>query len=157
MPAAVRRLWLHDRIPDRPHVCRRACPADLRRHQRSHENADRAHALAVAPQFEKENDMSNEVRVAGVGMIPFMKPGASETYNVMGEKAALAALAAAGLPYGAVQQVYVGYVYGGSTAGQAAVYRLGLTGVPIVNVNNNCSTGSSALFLARQAVEAGIV
>jgi hypothetical protein len=101
--------------------------------------------------------MSNEVRVAGVGMIPFTKPGASETYNVMGEKAAAAAFKDAGLPYAAVQQVYVGYVYGDSTAGQAAVYGLGLSGVPIINVNNNCSTGSSALFLARQAVESGAV
>src|ERR1700761_8372462 len=101
--------------------------------------------------------MSNEVRVAGVGMIPFTKPGQSETYDVMGQKAAAAAFADAGLPYDAVQQVYVGYVYGDSTAGQSAVYRLGLTGVPIVNVNNNCSTGSSALFLARQAVESGMV
>ncbi len=101
--------------------------------------------------------MSNEVRVAGVGMIPFTKPGASETYNVMGEKAAAAAFADAGLPYSAAQQVYVGYVYGDSTAGQAAVYGLGLSGVPIINVNNNCATGSSALFLARQAVESGAV
>src|SRR5580658_498309 len=101
--------------------------------------------------------MTNEVRVAGVGMIPFTKPGASETYNVMGEKAALAAFEDAGLPYSAVQQVYVGYVYGDSTAGQAAVYRLGLSGVPIINVNNNCATGSSALFLARQAVQSGAV
>ncbi|HEY4343330.1 MAG TPA: lipid-transfer protein [Parvibaculum sp.] len=101
--------------------------------------------------------MTNEVRVAGVGMIPFTKPGASETYNIMGEKAAAAAFKDAGLPYDAVEQVYVGYVYGDSTAGQAAVYRLGLSGVPIINVNNNCSTGSSALFLARQAVESGMV
>jgi acetyl-CoA acetyltransferase len=101
--------------------------------------------------------MGNEVRVAGVGMIPFTKPGQSETYDVMGEKAARAAFADAGLPYDAVQQVYVGYVYGDSTAGQAAVYGLGLSGVPIINVNNNCSTGSSALFLARQAVQAGVV
>jgi acetyl-CoA acetyltransferase len=101
--------------------------------------------------------MTNEVRVAGVGMIPFTKPGQSETYDVMGQKAAEAAFADAGLPYSAVQQVYVGYVYGDSTAGQAAVYGLGLSGVPIVNVNNNCSTGSSALFLARQAVQAGVV
>ncbi|MEQ8268583.1 MAG: lipid-transfer protein [Parvibaculum sp.] len=101
--------------------------------------------------------MSNQVIVAGVGMIPFTKPGASETYNVMGEKAAAAAFKDAGLPYSAAEQVYVGYVYGDSTAGQAAVYRLGLSGVPIVNVNNNCSTGSSALFLARQAVESGVV
>lgn len=100
--------------------------------------------------------MSNEVRVAGVGMIPFTKPGASETYNIMGEKAAAAAFKDAGLPYEAVEQIYVGYVYGDSTAGQAAVYRLGLSGVPIINVNNNCATGSSALFLARQAVESGM-
>jgi acetyl-CoA acetyltransferase len=100
--------------------------------------------------------MSNEVRVAGVGMIPFTKPGASETYDVMGQKAAAAAFKDAGLPYSAVEQIYVGYVYGDSTAGQAAVYGLGLSGVPIINVNNNCSTGSSALFLARQAVESGM-
>lgn len=100
--------------------------------------------------------MANEVRVAGVGMIPFTKPGASETYNIMGEKAALAAFKDAGLPFDAVEQIYVGYVYGDSTAGQAAVYRLGLSGVPIINVNNNCATGSSALFLARQAVESGM-
>jgi acetyl-CoA acetyltransferase len=89
-------------------------------------------------------------------MIPFTKPGASETYNIMGEKAALAAFKDAGLPFDAVEQIYVGYVYGDSTAGQAAVYRLGLSGVPIINVNNNCATGSSALFLARQAVESGM-
>lgn len=101
--------------------------------------------------------MTQEVRVAGVGMIPFTKPGASETYNVMGAKAAEAAFKDAGLPYEAVEQIYVGYVYGDSTAGQAAVYPLGLSGVPIINVNNNCATGSSALFLARQAVESGMV
>jgi acetyl-CoA acetyltransferase len=56
-----------------------------------------------------------------------------------------------------VQQAYVGYVYGDSTSGQAALYGLGLTGIPMVNVNNNCATGSSALFLARQAVAAGVV
>ena len=65
------------------------------------------------------------------------------------------ALADAGVAYDAVEQAYVGYVYGDSTSGQRALYRLGLTGVPIVNVNNNCSTGSTALFLARQAVASG--
>ncbi|NEW30772.1 thiolase family protein, partial [Nocardia cyriacigeorgica] len=47
-------------------------------------------------------------------------------------------------------------VYGDSTSGQAALYRVGVTGIPVVNVNNNCSTGSSALFLARQAIEHGV-
>ena len=97
------------------------------------------------------------VHVVGEGMIPFTKPGASESYNVMGARAAQLALDDAGVPYGAVQQAYVGYVYGDSTAGQAAIYGVGLTGIPVFNLNNNCSTGSSALYLARQAVESGMV
>jgi acetyl-CoA acetyltransferase len=98
----------------------------------------------------------SDVVVAGVGMVPFAKPGKSEAYYQMGEKAARAALDDAGVAYTAVQQAYVGYVYGDSTCGQAALYGIGLTGVPIINVNNNCSTGSSALFLARQAVASGM-
>jgi alpha-methylacyl-CoA racemase len=35
------------------------------------------------------------------------------------------------------------------------LYGVGMTGIPIVNVNNNCSTGPTALFLARQAVQGG--
>ena len=101
--------------------------------------------------------MSTNVVVAGVGMIPFTKPGQSEDYNIMGAKAAKAAVEDSGLDYEKVEQAYVGYVYGDSTAGQAALYNVGMTGIPIVNVNNNCSTGSSALFLARQAVESGMV
>jgi acetyl-CoA acetyltransferase len=88
-------------------------------------------------------------------MIPFTKPGASEPYDVMGAGAAAAALQDAGIGYELIEQVYAGYVYGDSTCGQAAVYRVGLTGVPVINVNNNCSTGATALFLARQAVAYG--
>ncbi|GAB2505697.1 lipid-transfer protein [Nocardia heshunensis] len=90
-------------------------------------------------------------------MIPFTTPSRSETYDVMGTAAARAALADAGIGYEKIQQAYAGYVYGDSTCGQAVVYGLGQTGIPVVNVNNNCSTGSSALYLARQAVEYGIV
>ena len=93
--------------------------------------------------------------VAGVGMIPFAKPGQSEDWDVMAEKAVRLALADAGVAYDQIQQAYAGYVYGDSTAGQSALYRVGLTGIPIVNVNNNCSTGSTALYLARQMVELG--
>jgi len=98
-----------------------------------------------------------KVKVAGVGMIPFTKPGQSDDYPVMGELAGRLAIEDAGIKYEDIGQVYVGYVYGDSTAGQAAVYGLGMSGVPVVNVNNNCATGSSALFLARQAVQAGVV
>ena len=95
--------------------------------------------------------------VAGVGMIKFAKPGASRSYNEMAAEAVRNALADAGIGYEAVQQVYAGYVYGDSTSGQRAVYDVGMTGVPVVNVNNNCSSGSTALWLARQAVESGAV
>lgn len=97
----------------------------------------------------------SKVFVAGVGMIPFTKPGASEPYHVMGAQAAKLALTDAGLGYPQVEQAYAGYVYGDSTCGQKALYTLGMTGIPVVNVNNNCSTGSTALFLARQAIASG--
>ena len=99
--------------------------------------------------------MSSRVAVVGVGMIPFTTPRNTEPYDVMAEAAARKALEDAGIEYTQVQQGYVGYVYGDSTSGQAAMYGLGQTGIPILNVNNNCSTGSSALFLARQAIETG--
>jgi sterol carrier protein 2 len=99
--------------------------------------------------------MGDQVTVLGVGMVPFATPSRAEPYDVLGEGAVRAALADAGLDYADVQQAYVGYVYGDSTAGQNVLYRVGMTGVPVVNVNNNCSTGSSALWLARQAVEGG--
>ncbi|WP_280181587.1 lipid-transfer protein [Nocardia farcinica] len=99
--------------------------------------------------------MSRPVHVVGVGMVPFTKPSRTEPYTTMGESAARAALTDAGVDYPEVQQAYVGYVYGDSTSGQAALYRMGLTGIPVINVNNNCSTGSTALYLARQAVESG--
>jgi acetyl-CoA acetyltransferase len=101
--------------------------------------------------------MGRRVNVIGVGMVKFAKPGASDEYNVMAGNAARAALADAGVEYREVEQAYVGYVYGDSTCGQKAVYGLGLTGIPVFNVNNNCSTGSTALMLARQAVEGGLV
>lgn len=99
--------------------------------------------------------MPTRVVVAGVGMTPFVKPGTERPYTELGEDAGRQALRDAGVDYANVQQVYAGYVYGDSTCGQAVAYRLGLTGVPILNVNNNCSTGSSALYLARQAVASG--
>ncbi|MBW8855437.1 MAG: lipid-transfer protein, partial [Bradyrhizobium sp.] len=101
--------------------------------------------------------MTSSVYVAGVGMIPFVKPGANAPYPVMGAEATTLALADAGVDYGMIEQAYVGYVYGDSTCGQRALYQVGMTGIPIINVNNNCSTGSTALFMARQAIESGAV
>ena len=99
--------------------------------------------------------MKDKARIAGVGMVPFTKAGRSPAYDAMGAEAARLALADAGIDYSQVQQAYVGFVIGDTTSGQQALYPLGLSGIPIVNVNNACSTGSTALFLARQAVESG--
>lgn len=100
---------------------------------------------------------ARQVVVAGVGMVPFSKPGAGPDYTVMGPEAIRLALSDSGLDFADIGQAYAGYVYGDSCAGQRVVYDVGMTGIPVVNVNNNCSTGSTALYLARQAVEHGIV
>jgi sterol carrier protein 2 len=96
--------------------------------------------------------MSNMVKIAGVGMVKFTKPGKSEMYDVMGAQAARAALEDAGIDYAEVQQAYTGFTSGDTCSGQTALYGVGQTGIPVVNVNNACATGSTALFLARQAV-----
>ncbi|MGK8520465.1 lipid-transfer protein [Nocardia asteroides] len=111
--------------------------------------------------------MANKVYVVGVGMTKFEKPGrrmveeADGTsrawdYPDMARESGSKALADAGIAYDLVEQAYVGYVYGESTSGQRAVYELGMTGIPVVNVNNNCSTGSTALYLAAQAIRGGL-
>ncbi len=101
--------------------------------------------------------MTPRTYVVGVGMTKFDKPGTKEgDYPEWAKEAGTRALDDAGIPYDSVQQAFVGYCYGDSTCGQRAVYGLGLTGIPVVNVNNNCSTGSSALYMARQAVKGGL-
>jgi len=100
--------------------------------------------------------MGRKVNVIGVGMVKFAKPGASDEYDVMAAAATKSAIADAKIDPKQIEQAFVGYVYGDSTCGQRAVYAgVGLNGIPVVNVNNNCSTGSTAMFLARQAIEAG--
>jgi sterol carrier protein 2 len=99
--------------------------------------------------------LDRKVCVIGVGMTKFHKPGTMD-YPVLTKEAGEQALADAGVRYDEIQQAFVGYVYGDSTCGQRAVYQLGLTGIPVFNVNNNCSTGSTALLLAYQAIGSGV-
>ncbi|MED1785084.1 lipid-transfer protein [Brevibacillus fortis] len=99
--------------------------------------------------------MTNQANVIGVNMVKFEKPGKHEPYEVMAAKAITGALADAGITLAEVEQAYASYVYGDSTCGQTALYQVGMTGIPMINVNNNCSSGSTALYMARQAVENG--
>ncbi|QQC89048.1 lipid-transfer protein [Streptomyces alfalfae] len=95
--------------------------------------------------------------VVGVGMTRFEKPETRDwRYWDMAKEAGTKALEDAGIAYDQVEQVPVGHCFQPSTAGQRAVYELGLTGVPVYNVNNNCATGATALMMARQFVEGGL-
>ncbi|XP_052774336.1 sterol carrier protein 2-like isoform X3 [Mya arenaria] len=102
--------------------------------------------------------MSRRVFVVGVGMTKFEKPGRRENFDYpdMAKEAGTKALEDAGLNYNAIEQACVGYVYGDSTCGQRALYQLGMTGIPVYNVNNNCSTGSTALVMAKQLIQGGL-
>lgn len=101
--------------------------------------------------------MSVRTFVAGVDMVKFCKPGTQEPYRIMASKAIMGAMKNADIQCKDVQQAYGAYIYGDSTCAQYALYEVGMTGIPVINVNNNCSSGSTALFLARQAVQSGAV
>lgn len=99
--------------------------------------------------------MTRKVYVAGVGMVPFTKPGQNESYDLMAAAAVRLALQDAGVAYNEVQQAYASFIYGDTCSGQRGLYQVGLTGIPVFNVNNACASGSSAIFLARQAIATG--
>lgn len=103
--------------------------------------------------------MGRKVYVVGVGMTKFTKSGVNKQvdYPDLAGEAVRNALADASIEYKAIEHASVGYVFGDSCCGQKALYPLGTTGIPIVNVNNNCATGSSALYLTKCLIEGGIV
>lgn len=97
------------------------------------------------------------VYVVGVGMTKFYKPNQDDVgdYPELAQEAVEAALNDASVSYKDVKQACVGYVYGDTTCGQRILYEVGMTGIPVINVNNACSTGSTALYLARQLIRGG--
>lgn len=95
--------------------------------------------------------------IAGVDMVKFVKPGSQEPYRVMAAKAIRGAIKEAGIEAALIEQAFAAYIYGDTTCGQHALYDVFQTGIPIINVNNACASGSTALFLARQAVKSGTV
>lgn len=98
-----------------------------------------------------------KVYIIGVGLTKFEKPGNRQwDYPDMGAEATIKALEDAGISYDLIQQATCGYVYGDTTCGQRALYKVGMTGIPIYNVNNACSTGSTAVYLGKQFIASGI-
>ncbi|XP_015521114.1 sterol carrier protein 2 [Neodiprion pinetum] len=98
-----------------------------------------------------------KVYVVGVGMTKFEKPGKRDDFDYpdMAKEAVTNALKDAKIPHRQIKAACVGYVYGDSTCGQRALYEVGMTGFPVYNVNNNCSTGSTALLMGKQIIETG--
>jgi acetyl-CoA acyltransferase len=94
------------------------------------------------------------VFVIGVAMTDFKR---CETgIKELAQAAATAALRDANLQYDSIEQAYCGYISGMSTLGQQSLYGIGMTGIPVFNVHNNCSTGSTALYLAYNAIRTGL-
>ncbi|KAI4253261.1 MAG: hypothetical protein LQ352_003791 [Teloschistes flavicans] len=90
--------------------------------------------------------------ILGVGLTKFLKPRGQVDYTALGYEAGIKALLDAGISYDDVDQGIACYCYGDSTCGQRVFYQFGLTQIPILNVNNNCATGSTGLWMAREAV-----
>ncbi|EGR45909.1 uncharacterized protein TRIREDRAFT_5270 [Trichoderma reesei QM6a] len=95
------------------------------------------------------------VYVLGVGMTKFIKPRGKVDYTELGFEAGIKALLDAHITYDDVDQAVACYCYGDSTCGQRVLYQFGLTGIPVYNVNNNCSTGSTGLAMARSLIAGG--
>jgi acetyl-CoA acetyltransferase len=106
--------------------------------------------------MQKDLKNSNKAFIIGVGMTKFLKPGSHEfNYYDLGRQAGERALMDSGISYDQIEQGYVGYIFESSCAGQRVLYELGMTGIPVVNVNNNCATGSTAFYLGVNAIKSG--
>ncbi|KAH7146453.1 thiolase-like protein [Dactylonectria macrodidyma] len=96
------------------------------------------------------------VYILGVGMTKFIKPRGKVDYTELGFEAGVKALLDAQISYDDVEQGVACYCYGDSTCGQRVFYQFGMTQIPIYNVNNNCSTGSTGLAMGRSFVAHGV-
>ncbi|KAH7389349.1 thiolase-like protein [Phaeosphaeria sp. MPI-PUGE-AT-0046c] len=95
------------------------------------------------------------VYVLGVGMTKFIKPRGKVDYPELGFEAGVKAMLDAHINYDEVDQGVACYCYGDSTCGQRVFYQFGMTGIPVYNVNNNCSTGSTGLYMGRNMIAHG--
>ncbi|KAI9801250.1 MAG: hypothetical protein M1833_002820 [Piccolia ochrophora] len=93
--------------------------------------------------------------ILGVGLTRFIKPRGKVDYTELGFEAGVKAMLDAHINYDDVEQGVACYCYGDSTCGQRVFYQFGMTQIPIVNVNNNCATGSTGLHMARNMVGHG--
>jgi len=98
--------------------------------------------------------VSAGVVIAGAGMHPFGRFDGVSTTD-MGVVAVRAALREAGVGKDGFQAAFCGTAYGGVATGHKVLSRLGMTGMPIVDVEAGCASGGAALMLAAAAIRAG--
>lgn len=96
-----------------------------------------------------------EVAVIGVGMTRF---GRYEDKSIVahGVESSQAALKDANLGWKEVQIAYVGAAQQGITPGTRVLAELGITGIPMINVENASATGSTAFREAYLAIATGL-
>ncbi|KAF4746129.1 hypothetical protein FOZ63_021178 [Perkinsus olseni] len=101
---------------------------------------------------------ANKVYVVGGGVCPFRMPKSKDCldYTEYARIACTKALEDAGLKYEDITVAVAAWNYGDTAAGHRALYEMGLTGIPIINTNVNCSAGSCGVFLGRSLLKAGI-
>lgn len=97
-----------------------------------------------------------DVHVVGVAMTPFAHHWETPLELLAG-RAIRDALEDAGLGREAIESVYVGHMSQGEVAGQRVLRALGFPEVPVLNVENACASGGSALREAWIAIGAGVI
>jgi acetyl-CoA acetyltransferase len=91
------------------------------------------------------------IHIAGAAMTPFGRHNGTRAPE-LAQRAILAALDDAGIEPSDVQAVYCANVFGGMILGQLVLRDLGLSGIPVYNIENACASGATAVHLARHAV-----
>ncbi len=102
-----------------------------------------------------------QVIVAGVGMCRFWRYDGDKgrpykTFYEIGSEAVWNAWKDSGIAWKDIQAAFCGSCYQGVGAGHKVLAQIGLTGIPIVNIENACSSGASALRLAYQSIATGL-
>jgi acetyl-CoA acetyltransferase len=96
-----------------------------------------------------------DVYILGVGLHPFGRFGDKDVIEI-GRQCVVNALADAGIKWNQVEAAYCGNVFAGPMAGNKVLARVGLTGIPIMNVENACASGGSALRAAYESIAGGM-
>ncbi|MFN8037355.1 MAG: thiolase family protein [Acidimicrobiia bacterium] len=94
------------------------------------------------------------VEIAGVGLHPFGR-FEDRTVTDLGVAAVREALREAGIERGGFQAAFCGQAYAGVAAAHKVLGALGMTGMPIVDVEAGCASGGAALMLGAASIRSG--